>query len=226
MLFKVAIICCNYIFGEGIKTFLEEHESGTDTIINSSDPNEVISANPDLLITDFFTLCTSFHDVSFKHRVQILLLGTVCLPNIENERLKDFISKGLVGILSPTAKLSELKKAINSVVKGELWLDRCKLKSIIPETNHVLREKRPCMTEKEIEIVKMICNGHSNKEIQKTLTISEQSVKSHLSRIYKKTGVSDRLQLALFALNSSKSTLNQMCQVPRYRNIVKTLIQR
>jgi len=226
MLLKIAIICCNYIFGEGIKNFIEEDKFEIDTVINSSDANEVMSAMPDLLITDFFTLRTSFTDIIFSHKVQILLLGTGCLPNIENEHLKGLISNGLVGILSPTAKLSELKRAINSVINGELWLDRKKLKKIIPETNSVSNKKSICMTGKELEIVKMICNGHSNKEIQKKLTISEPSVKSHLSRIYKKAGVSDRLQLALFTLSSSKGTLNQTCQVPRYTNIVKTLVQR
>ena len=60
----------------------------------------------------------------------------------------------------------------------------------------------PHLTEKEIEIVKLICEGLSNKEIKKSLKTTEQSVRAHLSRIYRKTGVSDRLQLALLAVNT------------------------
>lgn len=73
-------------------------------------------------------------------------------------------------------------------------------------------KKAHSLTIREIEIVKMICNGYSNKEIMKLLSISEQSVKSHLSRIYKKTGVSDRLQLALYAINSSLFVMDQQCR--------------
>ncbi len=66
--------------------------------------------------------------------------------------------------------------------------------------NSIAAKKRPLLTKTEIEIVKMICKGHSNKEIMKKLKVTEQSVKSHLNRIYKKTGVSDRIELAMFAI--------------------------
>jgi DNA-binding CsgD family transcriptional regulator len=59
---------------------------------------------------------------------------------------------------------------------------------------------RPLLTKTEIELVKMVSQGYSNKEIMRKLNITEQSLKSHLNRTYKKTGVSDRLQLALFAI--------------------------
>jgi DNA-binding NarL/FixJ family response regulator len=59
-------------------------------------------------------------------------------------------------------------------------------------------EKKIDLTKKEKEIVSLICNGCRNKEIAQRLDISEQTVKSHCNRIYKKVGVSDRLQLALY----------------------------
>ena len=52
---------------------------------------------------------------------------------------------------------------------------------------------------REEEIISHICQGYTNKEIAQKLNISEQTVKSHCHRIYKKIGVSDRLQLALHA---------------------------
>ena len=51
---------------------------------------------------------------------------------------------------------------------------------------------------KEKEVVSLICHGYRNKEIAQKLDISEQTVKSHCNRIYKKVGVTDRLQLALY----------------------------
>jgi DNA-binding NarL/FixJ family response regulator len=208
---RIVINCCSNLFGEGIKRFIEEFELDIDTVINCSDPKEIIKAKPDLLITDFNTICNVFNDILLKRNVRILLLGTGCLPKIENNRLKRFISYGLVGILSPTINLSQLKKAIKSVISGELWFERKRLQGIAPRMNSFPNNKTSNLTKREIEIVKMICNGHSNKEIKKMLNTSEQSIKTHLSRIYKKTGVSDRLQLALFALNTEQITLNQMC---------------
>ena len=56
------------------------------------------------------------------------------------------------------------------------------------------------LTKREIEIVKVICKGYRNKEIMKSLSMTEQSVKKHLTSLYKKAGVTDRLQLALYAI--------------------------
>ncbi len=189
---------------------IEECRLNIDDVVNCSDSKKIIKSKPDLLITDFNTICSLSHDVSFDHNVRILLLGTGCLPRIENERLLDFIRSGIVGILSPMTNLSQFKKAIKSVISGELWLERKKLQGIVYTKNDAYGNNKPDLTVKELEIVKMICNGFSNKEIKKKLKISEQSVKSHLSRIYKKTGVSDRLQLALFVMNTNQAMFNQM----------------
>ena len=123
-----------------------------------------------------------------------------------------FISRGLVGILSPDTDLPLLKKAIECVIAGELWFENKQLLEIIPGVKVKSCGKETSMTDKEIEVAKLVCNGLSNKEIRKALNTSEQAVKSHLSRIYKKTGVSDRLQLALYALNSSVFLMNQKCR--------------
>ena len=114
--------------------------------------------------------------------------------------------------MSPDTDLPLLKKAIECVIAGELWFENKQLLEIIPGVKVKSCGKETSMTDKEIEVAKLVCNGLSNKEIRKALNTSEQAVKSHLSRIYKKTGVSDRLQLALYALNSSVFLMNQKCR--------------
>jgi DNA-binding NarL/FixJ family response regulator len=215
MQLKINIGCCNHLFGEGLKKLLlEECNLDTDCIITvSTNPREIVKEENDLLITDFNTLAgIIFDDISDNHKVRILLLGTGCLPKIENECLISFISRGLVGILSPDTDLPQLKKAIECVIAGELWFENKQLLEIIPGVKAKSRGKETSLTDKEIEVAKLVCNGLSNKEIRKALNTSEQAVKSHLSRIYKKTGVSDRLQLALYALNSSVFLMNQRCR--------------
>ncbi|MBT3881139.1 MAG: response regulator transcription factor [Candidatus Scalindua sp.] len=212
---RITISCCNHLFGEGLKKLLrEECNLRADSIITvSTNPREITKEKNDLLITDFNTLAgIIFDDISEKHKVRILLLGTGCLPKIENECLISFISRGLAGILSPETDLPLLKKAIECILSGELWFENKQLLEIIPGIKGKSCSKGPSLTNREIEVVKLICNGSSNKEIKKTLNISEQAVKSHLSRIYKKTGVSDRLQLALYAINSSVFVMDQRCR--------------
>ena len=212
---KITIGCCNHLFGEGIKRLLlEECDLGADCIVTAStNPKEVIKEDNDLLITDFNTLAgIIFDDISDKHKARILLLGTGCLPKIENECLISFISRGLAGILSPNSDLPLLKKAIECILSGELWFENKQLLEIILGIKGKSCRSGPSLTDREIEVVKLVCNGSSNKEIKKALDISEQAVKSHLSRIYKKTGASDRLQLALYAINSSVFVMDQRCR--------------
>jgi DNA-binding CsgD family transcriptional regulator len=210
MSFRIAICCCNYLYGEGIKQLIEHNGLDIDTAINCTSPEEINEIKPDLVIADINTFPNIFFDTPMEHDVRFLLLGTGCLPRIEDERLLDLVSKGLVGILPPMTDYSQFKKAIKSVISGELWFERKKLQNIVSNMNSIVAKKRPFLTRMETEIVKMICQGYSNKEIMKKLKVTEQSVKSHLNRIYKKTGVSDRLQLALFAIRTKQVMLNHM----------------
>jgi DNA-binding NarL/FixJ family response regulator len=206
MKLKIAICCCNYLFGEGIKSLVEkykkEYRLNIATVLNCFDPETINSEKPDLLITDFNTLSDMFHEDFLHDKLRVLLLGTRCLPVIEDGRLADFISHGLVGILSPDNNESQFSKALNTIISGELWFERKRLEGVVNGINSVTSKNDPHLTEKEIEIVKLICEGLSNKEIKKSTEITEQSIRAHLSRIYKKTGVSDRLQLALLAVNT------------------------
>ena len=206
MKLKIAICCCNCLFGEGINNLVEkykrEYKLNITTVLNCFDPKTINSEKPDLLIADFNTLSDMFHEDFFHDKLRVLLLGTRCLPTIEDSRLADFISHGLVGILSPDTNELQFNKALNTIISGELWFERKRLQSAVTGNNSITGNNASHLTEKEIEIVKLICDGLSNKEIKKSLKITEQSVRAHLSRIYKKTGVSDRLQLALLAMNT------------------------
>ncbi len=206
MKLKIAICCCNFLFGEGIKSLVEEYKKeykhNITTVRNCFDPKVVNSKKPDLLITDFNTLFGMFHEYFFHDKLRVLLLGTRCLPIIEDGRLADFISHGLVGILSPDTNEAQFNKSLNTIISGELWFKRKRIQGAVSSTKSATRKNAPHLTDTEIEIVKLICKGLSNKEIKKSLKTTEQSVRAHLSRIYKKAGVSDRLQLALLAVNT------------------------
>lgn len=197
---RITICCCNTLFSEGIKQLLEENGLGVNYRITISSQKEAINTKPNILITDFHTLSVLSHDSLLNHNTGILLLWTACLPKLEQERLLEFIFHGLVGILLPAdTTFSRLKKALTSIDKGELWFTRKKLKDIISYMKGVgVEVHQP--TKREIEIITLICKGYRNKEIMKKLGLTEHSVKKHLNHLYKKAGVSDRLQLALYAI--------------------------
>jgi DNA-binding NarL/FixJ family response regulator len=69
-------------------------------------------------------------------------------------------------------------------------------------TDHRTEGGRKDLSERETEVVVLIATGHRNKEIASKLFISEQTVKTHLSNIFQKLGVNDRLELALYAMRN------------------------
>jgi DNA-binding NarL/FixJ family response regulator len=198
MQIKVAIGCYNYLFGEGIKRLLEdEREIDVIGIFNEgADFKEIIKMQPDVALLDFHIFRDLPEDFSTDTQVKILILGNKALYSVSDRRIADLVSKGVAGILPPGADSYLLRKATKAISSGELWLDRKTMKNILSYESFSKREVK--LTEAEKEIVSLICQGYRNKEIAQKLHISEQTVKSHCNRIYKKVGVSDRLQLAIY----------------------------
>ena len=207
MTLRLAIGCSSYLFAEGLKRLLEDerdiHIIGlfNDGPNSSSSLADILKLKPDIILADFsadFNILLSLPEDFFAgNSLKILLIGNSSLRFVSDKQLKDLILKGVVGILPQSADAGLLKKALKAVFLGELWIDRNTLMKLINCMKQP--EKNIGLAKREKEIVSHICQGFRNKEIAQKLEISEQTVKSHCNRIYKKLGVSDRLQLALFS---------------------------
>lgn len=195
---RVAIGCYSYLFGEGLKRLLEdEREIDVVGIFNEgTDFKEIIKIKPDVALLDFNIFRDLPEDFANNTQVKILLIGNKTLYSVSDRRIADLVSKGVAGILPPGADSYLLKKATKAISSGELWLDRKTMRNILSYESFSKREVK--LTKAEKEIVSLICQGYRNKEIAQKLHVSEQTVKSHCNRIYKKVGVSDRLQLAIY----------------------------
>ncbi|MDR4509005.1 MAG: response regulator transcription factor [Candidatus Brocadiaceae bacterium] len=200
MSLNISICCSHDLFAEGIRQLLADDARKMGCRVGIVNAEEQITAKTDLLIVDYHALSNMAFETLFQHKVRILLLLTDCIPNIQDQRLFEYISKGLVGVLFSRSDSTQLKKAIHCAVSGELWFTHKKLNDIITCMKNGQMEFDVPLTRREKEIVQSICKGYSNKEIMKLLNISEPSVKKFLGSIYKKVGVTDRLQLALYAM--------------------------
>jgi DNA-binding NarL/FixJ family response regulator len=204
---RLVIECSNYLFSEGLKRLLENEReilivgifSGTPGMM--PDLNTMLELNPDVILADYspdFHLLLNTPEGSLKTKeLKIIFIGDRTLRYITDRHLKDLVLRGVVGILPPSADFELLKKALKAVIAGELWLDRTTLMKLLTSMKH--QERKMGLAKREKEIVFHICQGYRNKEIAEKLQISEQTVKSHCNRIYKKLGVTDRLQLALYS---------------------------
>lgn len=198
MSIRIAIGCHSYLLGEGIKRlFKGDPDIEIIGIFDQGiDFEEIMKLNPDIILTDFKIFSSFPKKFPFDNkRVKILLISDKYWFYDYEKQVPELIIRGVSGILSPEADFAVLKKALRVVHSGELWLDRKAIKNVILQINQV--EKKIHLTKKEKEILNLICDGYRNKEIAQKLDISEYTVKSHCNRIFKKFGVSDRLQLAL-----------------------------
>jgi len=195
---ELAIGCSNNLLGEALKKlFTGDKGVHIVGIYNSgADLCEVAKTNLDLLLLDMHTFQSLPKEFSPHPQNKILLLGRTPSNSSLPQELEDLIARGVVGILPSDADLNTLKKAVRSVSAGEFWLERKVVGQILSHAAAGKREKEK-LTGAEREVASLICLGYRNKEIAKKLNTSEQTVKSHCNRIYKKMGVSDRLRLAI-----------------------------
>jgi len=112
---------------------------------------------------------------------------------------------GARGVVLKQSASDLLLKSIRKVSEGEIWLDNRMTAEVIDafkkSSESGQRREKPLLSEREKEIVQLVAQGFRNREIGEKLFISEQTVKNHLHNIFDKLGVSDRLELALYAIH-------------------------
>jgi two-component system nitrate/nitrite response regulator NarL len=128
---------------------------------------------------------------------------------IERRQIVEALQIGAYGIVMKESATQLLCKAIRAVVAGQHWVESepvTDLAGYLREQNTLQRPSRARssfgLTRRENEILETIVGGFSNKEIAQKFSLSEDTVKHHLTNIFDKVGVSSRLELALFAINN------------------------
>jgi DNA-binding NarL/FixJ family response regulator len=118
---------------------------------------------------------------------------------------------GCSGIVLKQTAPELIVKSIRKVYAGEIWLDSHTTAAVmrqfaapaadVPATPGRGQERSP-LSRREVEIVNLVAQGLKNKEMGEKMCISEQTVKNHLHNIFRKLGVCDRLELALYAVHN------------------------
>ena len=181
-------------------------------IAASEQPNLIIL---DLLLgdEDGLTILPELREVAKNARV-LVLTG---LRGSESQRRA--MLAGAMGVVLKDHAAEVLIKAINKVHQGEVWLDRLMMGSVLdemtqtPETDPD-KARIASLTEREREVIALIAEGLKNKEIGKRLFISETTVTHHLSSIFSKLGVSDRLELVIYAFSRNLAKMPQKATRP------------
>jgi DNA-binding NarL/FixJ family response regulator len=136
----------------------------------------------------------------------------VLTASIAKEQIVQALQLGARGIVLKDAPTEILFKSIRCVLSGKFWVGENSVTDLVeilhtylPPAGGTDGGKEPKknfgLTARELDVVGAIVSGFTNKEIAGKYSISEQTVKHHLRNIFDKVGVSNRLELALFAIN-------------------------
>lgn len=138
-----------------------------------------------------------------KLRTRAVLMMT----NTDREKAVRAVRLGARGIVFKDADPGLLVKSVRKVHQGEVWIDNPILSQALetlvskPTQPAVPGERRDKLSSREMEVVRCVALGLRNKEVADKLGVSEATVKNHLTSIYAKLGVSDRLELILYAIH-------------------------
>jgi DNA-binding NarL/FixJ family response regulator len=218
------------IFRDGLCRLLALEED-FEVVAQAQDGRQVLDVlqqhEPDILLLDL--KMPGLDGLATLQRLQIAKNKTRVIVLTASDDKNEFVQAmklGTSGIVLKQTATELLIKSIRKVHAGEIWLDSHTTAAVIRQfvandeaqpmpaaAMHALpavaatreRERSP-LSQREREIVALVAQGFKNKEMAEKMFISEQTVKNHLHNIFDKLGVSDRLELALYAIHNNLHT--------------------
>jgi len=206
---KVIIVDDHLIFRQGLATIISTENIAT-VIGDASNGKEFIDIleflTPDLVLMDI--------DMPYMNGMEATQKALELMPNLkiiavtmfgEEEYYYKMIELGVKGFILKTSGINEIEKAINDVMKGESYFSNELLRKIINsigrKNNRALTTKT-ILTDRELEVLKLICVGLTTDEIAQKLYISPKTVKSHRSNLLEKTNCKNTPEMIIFALKN------------------------
>jgi DNA-binding NarL/FixJ family response regulator len=212
---RVVIADDHPIVRDGLKKLLSL-EDDIDVVGAVSDGRELVERidelKPDVILLDLrmpnldgLGAMQTLQHTGSKARVIILTASE------DKNEFVQAMKLGCSGIVLKQTASDLIVKSIRKVHAGEIWLDSHTTAAVMrqfaapvessPSASAGKSRERSPLSAREREIVALVAQGYKNKEMAEKMFISEQTVKNHLHNIFDKLGVSDRLELALYAIH-------------------------
>lgn len=203
------------IVRDGLKKLLSL-ETDIDVVGEAADGREVLAlveqTTPDVVILDL--RMPNLDGLSTLERLRQRDPRPKVIVLTASEDKNEFVQAmklGCSGIVLKQTAPELIVKSIRKVNAGEIWLDSHTTAAVMRQFASPVeimgahpaaraRERSP-LSQREREIVSLVAQGYKNREMAEKMYISEQTVKNHLHNIFDKLGVSDRLELALYAIH-------------------------
>jgi two-component system, NarL family, nitrate/nitrite response regulator NarL len=207
---RILIADDHSIFRDGLRKLLEA-EGGFSVVGEATNGIEALDLvnelKPDVLLLDISMPRLTGLEVLRRLTKQTAPLRTILLTaSVEKSEIIEALLLGAHGVVPKQSASRMLFKSIRTVMAGEFWVSRDMVSDLVetlrgPSNSGLAGAKTMGLTRRELEVIAAVVEGQVNKDIAQTFHISEYTVKHHLTRIFDKLGVSNRVELAMFAVN-------------------------
>jgi NarL family two-component system response regulator LiaR len=202
---RVVIADDHKVVREGL-TFLLSAEPGIEVAGEAADGIAALRAirelEPDVVLLDLFmpnldgmAVLTAMRTEGLTSRVLVLTSSQ------DDDHLVQAVKAGALSFLPKTAGVDQVIESVRAAARGESVLQPAATARLIEELRRgPAADPLRMLTPREIEVLREVARGRANREIARTLSVTEETVKSHVSSILAKLGLADRTQAAIFGL--------------------------
>lgn len=170
---------------------------------------EIREMQPDILLLDLnMPSLPGLEALRELTTIQVPTRTILLTSSISQREILEALQLGARGVVLKDALTTDLSVCIAAVMQGHHWLGGRPVQNLVQVLNELMEEvKQPPantfgLTARELEVVRLIAQGMTNKEIASECSITDETVKRHLKNIFDKVGVWNRLELALFAIHN------------------------
>ncbi|MFZ0302319.1 MAG: response regulator transcription factor [Terracidiphilus sp.] len=208
---RVFIANGHTLFREGLRRLLEA--GGFEVVGETADGESVaalaVRTQADVILLDLAMPRQNAIEILRALSALDVPARTLLLTSASDDRTQvvQAVKLGAYGVIPQESTPQRLFESIRCVMDGQYWIGKESISDLVRALRNdsspdgPTKQKRFGLTPRELEIVTLVVAGYSNPDIAQRFSISGQTVKHHVSNIFDKLGVSNRLELALFAVN-------------------------
>ncbi|HYW26711.1 MAG TPA: response regulator transcription factor [Terriglobales bacterium] len=210
MRIRVLIVDDHAVVRQGLRIFLDT-EGEFEVVGEAPDGEEAVrlakALRPDIVLMDLLMPGMGGIEATRLIRSELVDVEVVALTSVlDDESVVSAVRAGAIGYLLKSADAGHLRRSLRAAAAGQVQLDPAAAARLVHEVRAPPAVET--LTDRESEVMRLLARGLANKEIGRDLRISEDTVKTHVSRILAKLGAHSRTQAVLHAMRMGLVDVN------------------